>query len=151
MPDNTNVVIGDLLLKVLPELLCYKDFTSFIKDMPNIFAVSVPNTVTNVIVSNAQPSNSQTDALWIRQTAAGGFMGIYVFAGGLWRQILPAPNEIFWLYGDSSAPPAGYVTTDDASGVEISVTLATALKALWIGGSLAGPPYEYYSAVFRGF
>lgn len=151
MPDTGSIVVGDLVLKALPELLCYKDFESFVKDIPNLFAIRVPSTITNVIVSNQQPTNSQTTSLWIRQSNSGSFMGIYVFAQGLWRQIAPIPNQIFWLYGDSNNPPAGFKTTDDASGIEISATLAVALKAQWVAGNLAGPPYEYFSCVFDSF
>lgn len=151
MPDTGSIVVGDLVLKALPELLCYKDFESFVKDIPNLFAVQVPSTITNVIVSNQQPTNSQTTSLWIRQSNSGSFMGIYVFAQGLWRQISPPPNQIVWLYGDSSNPEPGYITTDDASGVQISAGVAAGLKAQWIAGNLAGPPYEYYSAIFVSF
>ncbi len=147
MAPTTNVVIGQLLLKALPELQCFTNFTDFLKALPSLYAVEVPSTVTNVITGPAQPTSSQTSAIWVRINNAGTFLGIYVFSAGKWIQIVPAPQQVIWMYGDSSAVPDGYKSTDDAAGVEISTTLATALKALWIAGALAGPPYEYFSVV----
>lgn len=147
MANTETNVIGELVLTAVPELQCYKNFTEFLKALPSLFAVQVPSTVTNVIVSPSQPTSSQTSSVWIRTNGAAEFVGIYVFSGGEWIKVCPAPNQIIWMYGDSSQIPHGYKSTDDASGVEISTTLATALKALWIAGSLAGPPYEYFSVI----
>jgi len=151
MAPTGTVVVGDLVLKALPELECFTNFTDFLKALPSLYAVEVPSTVTNVIVGPSQPTSSQTSSVWIRTDSSGGFIGVYVFSQGQWRLIIPGPQQIFWLYGDSSAPPAGYITTDEASGNQISTTLATALKALWIAGDKAGPPFEYFSALFSGF
>lgn len=147
MAPTGSVVIGDLVLKALPELQCYTNFTDFLKALPSLYAVEVPATVTNVIISPSQPTSSQTSSVWIRTNNAGTFLGVYVFSQGQWVKIVPAPNQIIWMYGDSSAVPFGYKTTDDASGVEISAALATALKLLWIQGDLGGPPFEYFSVI----
>ena len=147
MVSTTNVVIGQLLLKTLPELQCFTNFTDFLKALPDLYAVAVPSSVTNVIVGPSQPTSSQTSSVWVRINNAGTFLGIYVFSDGKWIQICPAPNQIIWMYGDSSAIPDGYTSTDDAAGGKISTTLATALKTLWIPGALAGPPYEYFSVI----
>lgn len=146
MAQGANV-IGQLVLTALPELQCFTNFTDFLKTLPSLYSVEVPATVTNVIVSASQPTSSQTTSIWVRLSNSGAILGIYVFSGGSWVQISPSPNQVIWMYGDSSNPPDGYKTTDDASGVEISAALATALKALWIAGDLAGPPYEYFSAL----
>lgn len=148
MTQGANV-IGQLVLKALPETQCFTNFTDFLKALPGLYSVEVPATVTNVIVSNSQPTSSQTTSVWIRMSASNAFIGIYVFSGGEWVQVSPAPQQVIWMYGDSDNPPAGYKTTDDASAVEISATLATALKALWIAGDLAGPPYEYFSVILE--
>lgn len=141
-------VLGELILKALPELQCYTNFTEFLKALPSIYAVEVPATVTNVIVSNAQPTSSQTTSVWIRLSNSGLVLGIYVFSSGQWIQISPAPNQIIWVYGDSAAPPAGYMTTTQAEAAGlISSTLATALEAEWIAGALTPPSYEYFSVV----
>lgn len=147
MPIDATNVIGTLVLKALPELQCFTNFTAFLEALPSLYAVEIPSTVTNVIVGASQPTSSQTTSIWIRTTNDATFLGIYVFSNGTWIQICPAPNQIIWMYGDSSAVPTGYKTTDDASSVEISSTLATALKALWIAGDLSGPPYEYFSVI----
>ncbi len=146
MAQGANV-IGELVLKTLPELQCYKNFTEFLKDLPNLYAVNVPATVTNVIVSPSQPTSSQTTSVWIRTSTDATILGLYVFSGGKWVQIAPAPNQIIWMYGDSENPPVGYKTTDAISGAQISTGLATSLKALWISGALIPPSYEYFSAI----
>lgn len=146
MAQGQNVV-GELVLKALPELACFKNFTEFLKALPSIYAVNVPAIVTNVIVSPSQPTSSQTTSIWVRTSNSGVILGLFVYSGGRWVQISPAPHQIIWVYGNSDEPDPGYKTTDDASGVEISATLATALKALWIAGDLDGPPFEYYSVI----
>jgi len=146
MAPTTNTVIGQLILKALPELECFTNFTDFLKALPGLYAVEIPASVTNVIVGPAQPSSSQTSSIWVRVNNAGTFLGIYVFSDGNWIQVVPAPNQIIWMYGDSSVVPDGYKTTDAASGDEISVALALALKALWITGNV-GPNYEYFSVI----
>lgn len=146
MTQGANV-IGELVLKSLPELQCFTNFMDFLKALPSLYSVVVPATVTNVIVSNSQPTSSQTTSVWVRMSASNAFLGFYVFSGGKWIQVSPAPQEVIWMYGDSSAPPDGYKTTDDASGVEMSAAAATYLKTLWNAGDLAGPPYEIYTAI----
>lgn len=142
-------VIGELVLKALPEVQCYTNFTEFLKALPSLYSVAVPSTVTNVIVSNSQPTSSQITSIWVRMSASNAFIGIYVFSGGEWVQVAPSPQEVIWMYGDSSAPPAGYKTTDDASGVEMSAAAATGLKAKWVAGALAGPPYEIFTVILE--
>lgn len=142
-------VIGELVLKSLPELQCFTNFTDFLKALPGLYAVAVPATVTNVIVSNSQPTSSQTTSIWVRMSNSNAFIGIYVFSGGQWIQVAPSPQQVIWMYGDSDNPPDGYKNTDDASGVEMSAAAATGLKALWIAGDLAGPPYEVYTAILE--
>lgn len=150
MAPTEITVIGELVLKALPELQCFTNFTDFLKALPSLYAVEVPSSVTNVIVSPSQPTSSQTSAVWIRTSASGTFLGMYVFSDGAWMQIVPAPHQIIWMYGDSSAIPTGYKSTDDAAGVEISNALALQLKALWLAGDLPGPPYEYFSVILGG-
>jgi hypothetical protein len=147
MVNTVSTVVGELVLKALPELQCFTNFNDFLKQLPALYAVEVPSTVTNVIVSPSQPTSNQTSSVWIRMSNASQFYGLYVFSEGQWIQIVPAPQQVIWMYGDSQNPDPGYKTTDAASGVEISATLATALKALWIAGTLAPPSYEYYSVI----
>ena len=149
MANTVSNVIGKLVLKALPELQCFTNFNDFLKALPSLYAVEVPSTVTNVIVSPSQPTSSQTSSVWVRTNNSSQFLGIYVFSEGNWIQICPAPGQIIWAYGDSSAPPDGYKTTDAASGVEISAGLATALKLLWIQGNKTLPAYEYFSMILE--
>ncbi len=151
MPVPQNISVGTLFLKTLPELPCFSSMEEFLVALPDIYGLSIPDSITNVIVSNVQPNSDQTAALWVRLSNSGNFMGIYVFSGGNWVQIVPTPNAIQWMYGDSASPPPGYANTDDAGTTYVSNALKASLKALWLAGDKTPPSYEYYSAVWIGF
>lgn len=149
----TDIVRANIVLTGLPDTKCFTSWQDFIQDLPNILAAEVPSSVSNVVVSNVQPNSSQTTSVWFRTSNSGSFIGIYVFAQGEWHQIYPVnvdtgvpTTQIFWLYGDSANPPAGWTNTDTYIG--LSGAVKTALKAQWV---LEGATYTYYSAVFSGF
>lgn len=124
----------------------------FIQALPSMIAAEVPSGITNVIVSNVQPTDSQTQDVWFRLSNSGSFLSINVFSQGAWRTIYPVNTtspvdtlQIFWFQGDPTEPPAGWTNTNDAVGLD--ATIKTTLAAQWI----VGPSSTYYSAVFTGF
>ena len=153
MSDPGNVTRAEIVLTGLPHTKCFTSWQDFLAALPSFLSVEVPSSITNVIVSNIQPTSSQTADIWFRTSNSGSFIGIYVFAQGVWHQIYPVnvdgvpdTTQIFWLYGDSANPPAGWTNTDNYAG--LSVPVKTALKSQWV---LEGAIYTYYSAVFTSF
>ena len=143
-----------LSLVGLPDDLCFEGtFAEALKAALENVRVLVPSSITNVVVSSQQPTDSQRDFVWFRLNNAGNFVGIYIYAGGDWQQVSPAPNQLFWIYGagaypDSNSPPPGYLPANDPS-LGLDAGLVTAMEALWYP---AGPgPYTMYQAVFVGF
>lgn len=151
MPDITR---GNIVLTGLPDTKCFTSWQDFIAALPDLLGVEIPvSSITNVVVSNIQPSSSQTNSIWFRVSNAGSFIGIYVFADGAWQQIYPVnvdtpvvTNQIFWFFGDSTQPSPGWENTQDFTG--LSVAVKANLFAQW--ENEAGT-YTYYSAVYVGF
>lgn len=149
MPTNSNVVRAAIVLLGLQDTTCFESMQDFINALPSLIAAEIPPNITNVIVSNQQPSSSQTTDVWFRLSNSGSFLSINVFSAGAWNVIYPLNNsntlQIFWLQGDPTNPPPGWTATDTAAGVDPAI--AAALSAMWVVG--AGT--TYYSAVFTGF
>ncbi len=89
MFNPQNVVKAPLVIQNIPENACFTTFKELLEALPQYLAVQIPDSITNVIVSNVQPSSSQTTSIWFRTSNSGGFMGIYVFAQGEWHNIYP--------------------------------------------------------------
>lgn len=133
------VVMGSLKLLGLPDTQCFKSFTEIWKAIEDNFAVILPTSITNVVVSNIQPLDTQRDAVWFRLSNGGTFIGIYMFSDGAWRQVFPVPQTVYTVYGDSRNPPAGYILTDDSGA--LTLAQRTHLKAEW----LQDPSLLFYS------
>ncbi len=153
MVNSSETTRADIVLTGLQDTKCFTSWQDFLQELPNLISVAVPNNITNVIVSNIQPTSSQTTDIWFRTSNSGSFLGIYVFSQGAWHQIYPVnvdgpidTTQIFWFQGDPNNPPAGWTNTNVATIVD--PTIATALAALWVTGSGG---LVYYSAVFTGF
>ncbi len=143
MPNSSGVVNGALVAVGNPDFACFTDFASLWKAIPQFFAVSIPSNITNVIVSNVQPTSSQTSYIWFRMSNGGQFIGVYLYSGGTWKQIFPAPGQITWTtYGTAATPPPGYITTDDST---LNSALKAYLKSLW--RSNGSGSYDYYSII----
>lgn len=140
MSNDSITVRGALKINNIPELACFTTFVDLLKALPDYFSVEVPKTITNVVVSNAQPSDSELGNLWVRTDNAGVIIGLYVFSSGAWVQVSPAPNEIIRMFGNSTNVPAGYrlIATGHPSftGAEI-----TAIQASWY----PTPPQAVYT------
>lgn len=152
--SNSTVTRAPIVLTGLSDTFCFTSMQDFVQQLPNIIAAEVPGSVTNVVVSNIQPSDSQTTNIWFRLSNSGSFLSINVFSAGAWHPIYPvnvdtSPEptlQIFWLQGDPANPPPGWTNTNDAAGIDPAV--ATGLAALWVAGT---PPVQAYTAVFTGF
>lgn len=89
MFNPTNVIRGGLVVQNIPENACFTSFVELLKALPTYLGVQIPDSVTNVIVSNIQPTSGDTTKVWFRLNNAGSFVGIYVFSQGEWRNIYP--------------------------------------------------------------
>ena len=153
MSTPTNVAIGELFVKDIPELACFTTFAELLQALPQYLGVEVPNSITNVVVSNTQPNSSQTTSLWIRISNSGNFLGMYVFAGATWNQIYPVPNQMFRIISTSSSnrsnnPPAGFILVSDSPAYTVSQK--SAVTATW-HLSTDGVNYDIFDVVFNGF
>lgn len=156
MPGNEDInVKGSIKINDLPDLGCFTSFEELLKALPTFLTVEIPNTITNVIISNVQPLDDQRDALWIRRNNAGSFVGLYIYASGTWRQIFPVGGgntgtvQLFRVKGDSRHIPEGYTLADE-DNPSITANEASFLKTMW----LKAPGQDYYvifQVTYTGF
>lgn len=131
MSVDDSSVQADIQIKGLPDLACFTSFGQLLRDLPNYLQVNIPTNITNVIVSNTQPAESQRNTVWFRMSNGGVFIGIYLFSEGTWRQFFPVPDAVYRVAGgDSRNPPAGYILTDDAGN--LTQAEKDHLKASWL-------------------
>lgn len=155
MVNSADITRANIVLTGLPDTKCFTSWQDFLASLPDLLSVEIPvSSITNVVVSNTQPSSSQTTDIWFRVGNDGGFIGIYVFSQGVWNQIYPVnvdtpitTIQIFWFFGDSTQPPAGFTSTQAAT-IGLSSAVISHLFSLWFNDSGV---YTYYSAVFTGF
>lgn len=103
------------LVKVLglPQDFCFKGTAADILQLiASYLAVELPESITNVVVGNSEPTDIQNTALWIRQNASGTFQGLYVVSGGQWVPIYPVPGQLTWVYGSTDDVPEGWQRAD---------------------------------------
>jgi hypothetical protein len=120
--STESLVIGNVVvINDIPDTFCFTTTQEFILALTKFLGVELPNSITNVIISNNQPLDDQRDSLWVRRNNAGVVVGIYVFTDGLWQQRFPAPREVFWMYalganadGETDVPK-GYTLADEAN------------------------------------
>jgi hypothetical protein len=136
MPATTDVIRGALKLDNFQEGRVYTDTDAFILAIAEMFSVEIPTTITNVIVSSAQPGDDFKEGVWIRKDASGSFNGIYIFQSGAWEQIVPPlfDNEVILMYGDSRSIPNGYSLADTTnSNLPSGVGAKLMIDWLWDG------------------
>lgn len=112
MAANATEVKGAVKISGFPEGICFKSFEDLLKQLPNFLTVEIPQSITNVVVSNIQPLDSQRDSVWFRRDNSGTIIGIYVFSGVKWKQLWPVPGGIFWVYSADGSVPEGYSKID---------------------------------------
>lgn len=152
MSIPSNVILGELILKNLPDGFCFTDAKDFVAQLPNLLGVEIPGTVTNVVVSNVEPTSSQTTALWVRLSNSGSFLGLYVFASAQWHQVYPIQdshvNQIFWLTSDDASVPEGFQKVTLAS-TDVPPDTIPFIMSQYVQDS--GGNDIYFAATYVGF
>jgi hypothetical protein len=143
-----NVIAVPLKLSGLPEGYCFSSLEDLLKVLQNNLFAEVPDTITNVQVSNLQPTSSQRADVWFRLNSGGKFIGIYMFDGVTWRQVLEAPNQVTWMYGDSADVPEGFQLIDTGHPSFTAPEIAHIKGFYYPAG--AGP-YTYFAVTYVGF
>lgn len=148
MPITPDVVEGSLKLRGLPDVACFTSFIEFLRAIPDYYGVEIPNSITNVVVSNIEPLDTQRDYIWFRRSNGGTFLGIYVYASGSWKQVAPAPQQVFWMYGDSRNVPDGYILVDN-NNPNFTAGEVTALQAKYISDP-SSTYFVYFATTYEG-
>jgi len=143
------IVKGAVKVEGVPDVTCFTTFTELLRSLGTYLTVEIPNqNFSNIVISNSQPGAADANKIWWRISNSGAFIGIYTYANNIWNQVLPAPNQIFWLYGDSDNPPPGF--SFDAVAATLSAPDYAELIALAVPNG--GPaPYRVYPALFTSF
>lgn len=148
MSKESNIVSAPLAIRGDPSTACFTNIGEFIESLPNFLIAQIPTSITNVIISNIQPLDSERNTIWFRLNNAGTFIGIYVFSDGTWIQMFPPPQGVFGMYGDSRDVPKGYVLADEDNAA-LPPGVGLFLKQSWkLSGS--GDYYVYFQATFLG-
>lgn len=149
MSDLINTITGSVKVVGLLEEGCSLSAQEFLLSLQELLAIEIPvQRITNVIISNQQPGDEDRNSLWVQRSNGGSVLGIRVYSAGKWVQVFPAPNQVYWLYGDSRTPPSGYSVVSAGSG-QFTVAEYTEL----IKTAIPDPTntyYVYYPAVFVG-
>lgn len=146
--DDSSINLANLVSVGLPQDFCFENVQQLIQGISQYFKAVIPDSITNVIVSNSQPTSTERDSMWVRLSASGTIMGIYFYTGITWKQVLPAPNEVIWMYGDSADVPEGFILVDGSN------PNFTAPEVAYLQGMFypAGPgPWTYFAVTFAGF
>ena len=144
MSVEANTVLVPIKIQGLPDTACFTDFNDLLRQLTNYLVAEVPLSITNVIISNVQPLDTQRDAVWFRRSIGGTFLGIYLYSEGTWQQFFPVPDQIITVYGDSRTPPEGYITTEDSARLTADQKLH--LKATWLQ-DISANFYTIYTVV----
>lgn len=153
MFNSPNVVRGELVVENIPENACFTSFVELLKALPNYLGVEIPDTITNVIVSNIQPSSSQTTSVWFRLSNAGSFLGIYVFSQGAWHNIYPI-NDGNQFQIETFVSIDGTVPTGWTKVITGNTTLPPAVVTALVARDVLDPTATFaqmFSAYFTGF
>lgn len=141
------LVEGALKIQGLTDLTCFTTFLDLLKALEQYVAVEIPDTITNVIISNVQPTDPSRNVIWFRSNNAGSFTGIFVYSGGEWVQMFPTPLARFSILGDSNNPPPGYkVVTADEDGYDTAQVAF--LKERWYPSG--DGPYTMFDVIYTG-
>lgn len=143
-----NTIAVPITITGLPQEFCFTSIADFLAVLQNNLFAQVPDTITNVLVSNTQPTAAQRTDVWFRIDNAGKFLGIYMFDGATWSQVLEAPGQVTWIHGDSADPPNGFTVVDTGVPGFTAPEIAHIKTFYYPPG--AGP-YTYFAVVFTGF
>jgi len=148
MSPNEDLVYGELQAIGIPDTYCFESAQQYYDSIAKNFRPVFSRSITNVIISNIQPTESQRTSLWVRLSNGGQYIGEYIFTGVAWKQISPVPNGLFRMYGDSRAVPPGYKLADSSN------TALTAAQVTFITGTWHLAPsntwYDIFDVTFEG-
>lgn len=136
MPIPSNVALGNLVIKNLPDLFCFTSARDLVANLPELLGVETPlANVSNVVVGVSQPDDSQTNSVWFRYNNAGSFVGIYVFSGGKWVPLFPVKDSTHiqtqaFSSEDGTAPAGWTEIRGDTPGFPPGVATALAAQAI---------------------
>lgn len=131
MSQNPNLITGALKLLGSFDIACYKSWPDAVQGLIDMLAVQFQvSQITNVLVSNTQPSSAEVNDVWFKLDNSGNFVGIFLYSGAEWVQRFPPPNEIIWMFGDSTDIPTGY-SLIDSSNANFTATQVTFLQNFW--------------------
>lgn len=93
-------------LKVLgiPENFCYESMPQFIQALTQFLVAVIPTSITNVVVGNIQPNDTQRFTLWVALDNAGKFVGLKVYSEGEWVLLFPPQEKTWDVEFTTSAP-----------------------------------------------
>lgn len=146
-----NIVVAPTALLNLPDLSCFTSFQEFLAALPQFLVALVPTNITNVVIGNIQPQDTQRNTLWVRKDNSGTFIGLFVYSSGIWSPIWPVPNGVYgtWrLSTDPFGPPAGYTRLDNVVGVPPAVVAARI--ATWTVDGANPTEYLFYEVQYTG-
>lgn len=146
-----SVIKGVIKVQGVPDSACFEGdgFAALLKALGSYLTVEIPNqTFSNIVISVAQPGQADRDKIWWRLSSSGSFVGLFWYSNNVWSQVFPAPQQIFWLYGSSANPPAGF--SFDALQTAVTLPQYTALVNLATTLSAGGPPFGIYPAIYVG-
>jgi len=149
MPIGTDTIRGMLKLNGLIDCEFYTSWQDFVAAIPKLFAVEIPNNITNVTIGDQQPSDSERDHLWFRTDSSGAFAGLYMFAQCVWQKIYPVPNQLFFMWGDSRILPPGYTLAD--ADPNINSTELQDMQRIWSVGGTNPTWYSTFHVTYTGF
>ena len=105
--------------------------------------------LTNVVVSNDEPSQADKDVIWFKVDNSGNFAGVYVYVQSAWTQMFPCPQSLYKVYGDSRQLPAGYaLVSNTLSG--FTAAMVAKLQEEWLLIPGTTDAYSIFHVVYVG-
>jgi len=147
--EPAGIVLAPIKYLGLVDGQCFTNITDFIKTLQENLVAEVPDNITNVHVGNIQPSSTERNSVWFRVDTGGKFIGIYMFDGAVWQQVLEAPNQVTWMFGDSNNLPAGFILVD-GDNPNFDSGQVTAIQSMFYP-TPGTPPYSYFAVTWVGF
>lgn len=147
--EQNSGTLAPIRITGLTDTLCFQNIQELLTFLQTNAFAEVPDDVTNVHVSNVQPTSTNKSDMWVRLSSSGTFVGIYMYNGTTWKQVLPIPQGIFWMYGDSDDIPAGFMLVD-GSNPHFTAPEVTHIQ-LTFYPTPGTPPYTYFAVTWEGF
>lgn len=148
MSTSEDLVYGTLQPIGTPDTYCFESAQQFYESIAKNFKPAFSRSITNVVISNVEPTDEERQSLWIRLSNGGQYIGEYIFSGSTWKQISPVPNGVFRMYGDSRNIPTGYALADE-NNPQLTAAQGTFLKGTWHLDP-TGTYYDIFDVTFEG-